>query len=96
MVRRALLRGQNKRHTAGFRSIGKSCVGVVAYSAALPVFALVGQHLFMRHFVSFCDHLGKLIGVLGFTPMGDKYITAPSSDSPAIQLESSKAQCLPR
>jgi glycosyltransferase involved in cell wall biosynthesis len=95
MLRRALLRGQSKRHTATFAGVARSCVAAAAYSFALPIFLLVGQHLFIRHLISWCDHVGKLIGVLGFTPMGDKYLTpaaagsAPRSTS--FTLDSSKA-----
>jgi hypothetical protein len=75
MLRRALLRGQSKRHTATFAGIAKSCVAAGVYTLGLPIFLLIGQHLFIRHLISWCDHVGKLIGVLGFTPMGDKYLT---------------------
>jgi len=95
MLRRALLRGQSKRHTATFSGIAKSFVAAVVYALGMPIFLLIGQHLFIRHLISLCDHVGKLIGVLGFTPMGDKYLTpaaAGSTANPAcLNLDSSKA-----
>ena len=91
LLRRALLRGQSKRHTAAFAGIAKSCIATLLYALALPVFFLIGQHLFMRHLVSLCDHVGKLVGVLGFTPMGDKYLTPATPPGPAFSLDSSKA-----
>src|SRR5437899_2336920 len=91
MLRRALLRGQSKRHTADFKGIARSCLAVAIYSLGMPIFLVIGQHLAMRHLVSLCDHAGKLIGVLGFTPMGDKYLTPATAPSPSLSLHSSKA-----
>lgn len=92
MLRRALLRGQSKRHTATFGGIAKSFIAAVLYTAGMPIFLLIGQHLFIRHLISWCDHVGKLMGVLGFTPMGDKYLTpAAASAAPAGTCLTAKA-----
>jgi len=97
LLRRAILRGQSKRHTADFRSVAKSCLAALLYFLALPFLLVMGQHVFMRHLVSLCDHVGKLAGVLGFTPMGDTYITTSTARAGLpIPIESSKASCLPR
>jgi succinoglycan biosynthesis protein ExoM len=77
MLRRALLRGsmQRNKEDFGFASIGKSIVAVPIYVTALPFGFLVGQHRGMAILVRLCDHLGKLLAVLGLSPVGDTYIT---------------------
>jgi succinoglycan biosynthesis protein ExoM len=91
LLRRALLRGQSKRHTATLSGIAKSCVAATVYALGMPLFLLIGQHLVIRHLISLCDHVGKLIGVLGFTPMGDKYLTPAAAAAQSLTLDSSKA-----
>ena len=76
-LKRALLRGQNERKLANLASICKSLVAVPAYLLMLPFMLLAGQHWFMHYSIRLCDHAGKLAGVLGFRPLGKKYITQP-------------------
>lgn len=76
-LKRALLRGQNERKLANLASVCKSLVAVPAYVVLLPFVLLAGQHWFMHYSIRLCDHAGKLAGVLGFRPLGEKYITQP-------------------
>jgi len=77
MLRRALLRGamEPKTREFGLRDIAKSAVAVPAYAAALPFAAVAGHDKFMKLLVSLCDHLGKLLAVVGINPIRDQYVT---------------------
>lgn len=77
MLRRALLRGamEPKTRDFGLRDIAKSAVAVPVYAAALPFAAVAGHHKFMTLLVSLCDHLGKLLAVVGINPIRDQYVT---------------------
>ena len=74
MIQRALLRGKNtvKHADIRFFALFKSTIAVAAYAVALPVLALLGMHLFMCYLVKLCDHLGKLLAVLGINPVRDR------------------------
>ncbi|HET7213056.1 MAG TPA: glycosyltransferase [Terriglobia bacterium] len=77
LLRRALLRGQNAviHPTFGFRDITKSLIAVPAYSIALPLAFLLGQHKFMNLLVRLFDHLGKLMALMGINAIASEYIT---------------------
>ena len=77
MLRRALLRGAMEPKTPGFgpRSVLKSLVAVPIYVSILPLAAVVGHHRFMAALISLCDHLGKLLAVLGLNPVREQYVT---------------------
>jgi succinoglycan biosynthesis protein ExoM len=71
LIHRALLRGKNtiKHSDVTPMFLAKSVVAVIAYTLVLPVLALTGMHLFMRYLVKLCDHLGKLLAVIGINPV---------------------------
>jgi succinoglycan biosynthesis protein ExoM len=77
LLRKALLRGACAalRPTIGVLDVTKSVVAVPIYGLALPLAALVGQHRFMVLLVRLCDHLGKLLALLGMNPIAEPYIT---------------------
>ena len=77
MLKRALLRGLTARlhPTCGVRSVLKSVAAVCIYVSALPVLVALGQRRFMTVLVRLCDHLGKLLGVVGINPIKEQYIT---------------------
>jgi succinoglycan biosynthesis protein ExoM len=75
ILKRALLRGQNQRHMAGFSSVVKSLIAVPVYASLLPFLLLFGQETFMNFLIRLLDHAGKLLAVLGLKPLGDKYVT---------------------
>lgn len=74
LLKRALQRGQSERGLADVRGVGKSLIAVPLYTLALPFLLIVGQHLFMRYAVRLCDHAGKLACMVGWKPLGQKYI----------------------
>ncbi len=71
LLKRALLRGRNNlklgRHRA--RALLTSCVAVPAYSLVLPGALLLGQHVFMKYGIRFCDHLGRILALLRLNPV---------------------------
>jgi succinoglycan biosynthesis protein ExoM len=77
MVRKALLRGATAalHPTVGVRNIAKSVIAVPVYAFALPFAALLGQHRFMNLLVKLCDHLGKLLALVGINPIREQYVT---------------------
>jgi hypothetical protein len=63
-------------HTAiGALDVAKSMIAVPAYAFMLPLVAVAGHHRFMRMLVSLCDHLGKLLALLGINPIKEPYVT---------------------
>jgi succinoglycan biosynthesis protein ExoM len=77
LLKRALLRG--KMALSGARSkpvsVAKSVVAVAIYTAALPLFFVLGHHIFMRYLIKDCDHLGKILAFLGIDLVKEKYVT---------------------
>jgi predicted glycoside hydrolase/deacetylase ChbG (UPF0249 family)/glycosyltransferase involved in cell wall biosynthesis len=74
MIKRALLRGRIslKFPVGRLRLLGRSAVAVPIYCMALPVLLLLGQHWFMRYCVKLCDHLGRLLALLGINPVSER------------------------
>jgi succinoglycan biosynthesis protein ExoM len=74
MLKRALLRGRNSmRHKdSRHRSVLKSIVAVPIYFLSLPLFLVFGHHYFMRYLVKLTDHMGLLLGSLGFDPVRER------------------------
>ena len=77
LLRRALLRGASTLNHSnfGFREVAKSVIAVPLYLLAMPVMLLCGQHKFMSLLVRLCDHLGKLLALVGVNPVKEHYIT---------------------
>ena len=77
MLRRALLRGamEPKAPTFGLRSVAKSLLAIPLYTLALPFALMAGQDKFMGLLVRLCDHLGKLLAVVGINPIKEQYVT---------------------
>ena len=75
-VRIALLRGAMEPKTPTFaaRDIVKSVIPVPVYIAALPVAFVLGHDKFMSILVRLCDHLGKLLTLVGINPVGEPYV----------------------
>jgi succinoglycan biosynthesis protein ExoM len=73
MLRRALLRGRNTLKLPGRRqSVARSFAAVPLYVAALPFTLFRGQHVFMKFAISLCDHLGRLLGLVGLNPVNKR------------------------
>ena len=77
LLRRALLRGASalQKPDCGPRSIVKSLVAVPVYLLALPFAQLAGHHRFMTLLVKLCDHLGKLLALVGIHPIREQYVS---------------------
>ena len=80
LMKKALLRGSSAalQPSCGAKSILKSVVAVPAYAIALPFSLLAGQHRFMEMLVSMCDHLGKLLALVGIQPIKEAYVSEGS------------------
>jgi glycosyltransferase involved in cell wall biosynthesis len=74
MLRRGLLRGSNgSRHSEGqHRAVMKAVVALPSYLAMLPFLQLAGHHHFMRYLISWCDHAGRVLGLLGIHPIKER------------------------
>jgi succinoglycan biosynthesis protein ExoM len=77
MLKKALLRGATAalHPTLGVADILKSVIAVPAYALALPFALILGQHRFRTLLVKLCDHLGKLLALLGINPIREQYVT---------------------
>jgi glycosyltransferase involved in cell wall biosynthesis len=77
LLKRALLRGamEPKVATFGFRDVAKSALAVPIYLVALPFSLLLGQHRFMSLSVRLCDHMGKLLALMGIHLVREEYVT---------------------
>jgi len=67
LLRRALLRGSNfHKHPAHrLKNAAKSIIAVPCYLVALPVLALLGQHVFLTYLIKLLDHASRLLAYLG-------------------------------
>ena len=74
MLRRALLRGTCAAYHANALGIGKSLVAIPLYLAALPLAQVSGHHRFMALLVKLCDHLGKLLALIGINVVKEPYV----------------------
>lgn len=76
IIKRALLRGKMAFNASESKplSVLHSCAAVVIYSLGLPIFFILGQHIFMKYLVKDCDHLGKVAAFLGFDLIKEKYV----------------------
>jgi hypothetical protein len=74
MLRRALLRGKNiLKHSGGrTRFLAISLLALPAYALAIPVVSILGQHVVMKYSISFCDHLGRILGLVGLNPVSSR------------------------
>ena len=77
LLRRALLRGAVTLFDPNFGvcEIVKSAIAVPLYALALPFTLFLGQHKFMDILVRLCDHLGKLLAVVGLNPVKEPYVS---------------------
>lgn len=74
MLRRALLRGKNILKHPGQQVplLAKSLVAVPVYTLVLPFTLLLGQHVFMKYCIRFCDHAGRLLSAVGINPVSSR------------------------
>lgn len=74
MLKRALLRGGNSiKHARGrWLNVAKALVALPLYALALPFLFLAGHHHFMKFMVKLCDHVGRLLALLGLNPVNQR------------------------
>ena len=77
MVKRALLRGMiGMQHPATrLRRIAMALIAVPVYIIALPFFAVLGHHRFMKLLIGLCTHLSSLLTVCGLAPVRNQLVT---------------------
>jgi succinoglycan biosynthesis protein ExoM len=77
ILRRALLRGTVSllHPTFGARDIFKSFIAALVYTAALPFALVIGHHRFMALLEKLCEHIGRLLALLGINPVREPYVT---------------------
>src|SRR5205814_8199508 len=73
LVKRALLRGASSALRSNIRAydIMKSAVAVCVYIIVLPFALLISHGRFMLYLVSLCDHIGRLLGIIGINPINE-------------------------
>ena len=64
-LRKALLRGATAGLHTNTAGVVKSLIAIPLYTLALPFALLAGQQYFMTLLVKICDHLGKLLILIG-------------------------------
>ena len=74
MFQRALLRGRSnlKLRAGRTQALVKSFVALPAYTLVLPGTLLLGQHVFVRYGIKFCDHLGRVLALIGLNPVRER------------------------
>lgn len=75
LLRKALLRGATAGLQCDFRGVLKSVIALPLYILLLPFALLTGQHNVMTLLVKICDHLGKLLILLGINPIHEEYVS---------------------
>jgi succinoglycan biosynthesis protein ExoM len=74
MLKRAMLRGRNiLKHPIGrVGLVARSVFAAPIYLMALPFALMRGQHVFMKYCIKFCDHLGRILALLGLNPIHER------------------------
>jgi glycosyltransferase involved in cell wall biosynthesis len=77
MLKRALLRGAvSLVHPMSRRTaIAKSMIAAPVYTVVLPFALLLGHGRFMTCLIKLCDHIGRLLAVVGIRPIRESYVT---------------------
>lgn len=75
-LRRALLRGKASLANPSCQAseILKSLAACVSYTILLPVFLLMGWHVFIKYLIKDFDHIGKLLAFCGIDVIKEKYV----------------------
>lgn len=88
LIRKALLRGATAGLHTNAKGILKSIVAVALYVPAMPFVFLAGQHRGIPFLVSLCDHLGKLLILVGINPVREEYVLdGPQQAGPAVERD---------
>lgn len=96
LLRKALLRGATAGLHTNAKGVLKSIVAVVLYLPALPFAFLAGQHRGIPLLVSLCDHLGKLLILVGINPVREEYVLdSPQKTGPAMERDAESSVTSP-
>jgi glycosyltransferase involved in cell wall biosynthesis len=79
LLRKALLRGATAGLHTNAVGVVKSVVAIPLYALGLPFALVAGQQYFMTLLVKICDHLGKLLILVGINPVREEYVLDPPS-----------------
>jgi succinoglycan biosynthesis protein ExoM len=74
-IKKALLNGANSlkyEHPHRALYIIKSLAAIPIYILSLPLLGLAANHLFMKYVIKLCDHVGKMLQLLGINPVKDR------------------------
>ena len=74
MLKRALLRGKTP-YNQTFGAYVKSLIAIPLYTVLLPITLLAGHHIFMKYLVSYCDHIGRILALMGVHLIKQKYVS---------------------
>ena len=76
LLKRALLRGKMALNATESRltSVLLSMLAIALYASLLPLFILLGHHVFMKYLIKGCDHLGKVLAFFGIDVVEEKYV----------------------
>ena len=88
LLRKALLRGATAGLHTNAIGVAKSLIAVPLYALLLPFAVLAGQQHLMALLVKICDHLGKLLILVGINPIQEEYVL----DEPQAGSERSEVQ----
>jgi len=74
LLKRSLLRGGNSIRQRSGRAgkITKSLIVLPIYGLALPFLLLAGDRHFMKYFIKFCEHGGRILALLGISPVTER------------------------
>lgn len=74
LLKRAMLRGRHsvKLPAGRMRLVARSLLAMPIYLAMLPFTLLLGQHIFMKYCIRFCDHAGRVLTVLSLNPITER------------------------
>lgn len=81
LMKKALLRGACAalQPSCDAASIVKSIVAIPAYTIMLPFLWFSGRHRFISVLIKICDHLGKLLALVGIHPIKEAYVSEGTS-----------------
>jgi succinoglycan biosynthesis protein ExoM len=75
-LRRALLRGKASLANPSGRvfRVLKSLAACGLYTMSLPLFLIMGQHVFIKYLLKDFDHIGRLLAACGIDVVREKYV----------------------
>jgi succinoglycan biosynthesis protein ExoM len=76
LLKRSLIRGKMALNIPGSKTVRilRSIAAVAVYTVFLPLFFVLGQHVFMKYLIKDFDHIGKLMAACGVDVVKEKYI----------------------